>query len=400
MSIRAAAALSSPVDRQIATADSARCEPLQSRAGEGKSCRIMPSALDKLAFDTAQAARISWFFGQKLLAARLSRPVPLPESLRGRPMPDRRRILADLRALIEQDWRNIAAGYYAPPAGALGSPLAAWRGAVDFFADLAAVDGRRHGGSEERLLSEAPPGRYPRYYLQKFHFQSDGYLSEASARRYDHQVEVLFGGGAAAMRRQALVPLRAALAADPSARAGTARLLDLACGTGSFLREVKTNWPRLHVTGLDLSPHYLAVARRALKAWSRTRLIVGAAEAMPFADAEFDAVSCIYLFHELPPQVRRSVIGEIRRVLKPGGTLIFVDSLQTGDEPDYDAMLESFPAAFHEPYYVSYLREDLDRLMHPGFSRGDRFPAYLSKVLSYHRVPEFRSSSAGIRPQL
>ena len=78
----------------------------------------------------------------------------------------------------------------------------------DFFADLAAVEERRHGAPSERLLREAPPGNYPRYYLQKFHFQSDGYLSDASAARYDHQVEVLFGGGAAAMRRQALVPLQ------------------------------------------------------------------------------------------------------------------------------------------------------------------------------------------------
>ena len=345
----------------------------------------MPTARDKLAFDAAQAARVGWFFGQKLLAARLSRPVPLPASLHGRPMPDRRRILGDLRALIEQDWRNIEAGHYAPPADAIGSPVAALHRAADFFADLAAVDERRHGPPGERLLHEPPAGDYPRYYLQKFHFQSDGYLSSASAERYDHQVEVLFGGGAAAMRRQALVPLRHALAEYKADRRNPARLLDLACGTGSFLREVKANWPRLRVTGLDLSPHYLAVARRELAAWSRTRLIEGRAEAMPFADGEFDAVTSIYLFHELPPRIRRAVFAEIRRVLRPGGTLILVDSLQTGDEPDYDAMLESFPAGFHEPYYASYLREDLDRLAGSGFGPAERFPAYFSKVLSWRR---------------
>ncbi len=50
--------------------------------------------------------------------------------------------------------------------------------------------------------------------------------------------------------------------------------------------------------------------------------------------------------------------------------LVFVDSLQPGDEPDYDAMLDYFPVAFHEPYYASYLREDLDRLWSPGFTPG------------------------------
>ena len=342
----------------------------------------MPLALDKLAFNATQAARVSWFFGQKLLAARISRPVPLPEPLRGRPMPDKRRILADLRTLIEQDWRNVEAGYYTRPADGLGGLFEAVRRAADFFADLRAVEHRRHGAPEERILSEGPPGAYPSYYLQKFHFQSDGYLSGASAERYDHQVEVLFGGAAAAMRRQALVPLQAALMGRPGAR-----LLDVGCGTGRFLREVKANYPRLKVTGLDLSAHYLAVARRELRSWSRVQLVVGAAEAMPFANGQFDAITCIYLFHELPSGVRRAVVAEIRRLLRPGGMLVFVDSLQPGDEPDYDAMLDYFPVAVHEPYYASYLREDLDRLWKPGFTPGQRVPAYFSKVLSYQRDP-------------
>jgi ubiquinone/menaquinone biosynthesis C-methylase UbiE len=345
----------------------------------------MPTAIDKLAFGAAQAARIGWYFGQKLLAARMGRPVQLPASLRGRPMPDRRRLLADLRALIERDWRNIEAGYYAPPLDQLGNPFEEMRRAIDFFTDLSGVEERRHGGREGRLLESPSDNGYPRYYLQKFHFQSDGYLSEASAQRYDHQVEVLFGGGAAAMRRQALVPLKVALAGRPIAGRDAASVLDVGCGTGRFLREVKANYPRLRLTGLDLSPHYLAVARRELAPWSRTRFIEGAAEAMPFADAEFDVVTCIYLFHELPPRIRRAAAAEISRVVKAGGTLIFVDSLQPGDEPDYDALLELFPLAFHEPYYASYLREDLDRLWSPDFIPVKRFLSYFSKVLSYRR---------------
>src|ERR1700720_1633030 len=346
--------------------------------------RVMPDAFDKLAFETAQMARIGWFFGQKLLAARLAKPVPMPEKFRGRATPDRRRLLSDLWRLIEQDWRNIANGVYAPPEDWGGNPLDGLRRAADFFADLRAVEARRHGDPAERLLSEAPPGDYPRYYLRKFHFQTDGYLSEASAERYDHQVEVLFGGGAAAMRRQALVPLRAALL-EQKAGPGPARLLDLGCGTGEFLREVKRNYPRLAVTGLDLSAPYLAVAERRLSAWSRVQLVEAAAEAIPAADASFDIVTALYLFHELQSRVRQAVAAEIRRVLKPGGTLILVDSLQTGDEPDYDALLEYFPLAFHEPYYASYLREDFDRLFTPGFLRETALSAYFSKVVSYRR---------------
>jgi ubiquinone/menaquinone biosynthesis C-methylase UbiE len=344
----------------------------------------MTTALDKLLYDTAQTARVSWFFGQKLLAARLSKPMKLPDELKGRPMPDRRRILADLRKLLEQDWRNIEAGLYAAPEDWRGNPLAGLRGAADFFADLGAVEARRHGDLKDSLLTQPEAERFPAYYRRHFHFQSDGYLSAASAERYDHQVEVLFGGGAAAMRRQALVPLREALL-EIEGGARSARLVDIACGTGAFLADVKRNYPRLAVTGIDLSPPYLAVAKRRLAAWSRAALVEANAEALPIADASVDIATCIYLLHELPRRARQAVAAEIRRVLKPGGRLICVDSLQTGDEPDYDAMLDWFPVAFHEPYYASYLREDLTRLFGSGFQALGGAPAYLSKVVSYRR---------------
>jgi ubiquinone/menaquinone biosynthesis C-methylase UbiE len=342
----------------------------------------MANGFDKFAFETAQMARIGWYFGQKLLAARLARPTPAPERLRGRKTPDRQRLLADLWRLIERDWNNIKAGIYVVPEDWRDGPLVELRRAMDFFGDLAAVETRRQGAPADLLIATPEAQHYPAYYRRMFHFQSDGYLSAASAARYDHQVEVLFGGGAAPMRRQALVPLRAALQRTGGG-ASAARLLDIGCGTGAFLREVKRNWPRLSVTGLDLSAPYLALARRALQDWSRVSLIEGAAETMPFDAEQFDIVTSIYLFHELPASVRRLVVDEIRRVLKPGGTLILVDSLQTGDAPEYDALLDYFPFAFHEPYYASYLTEDLDRLMKPGFAPEERSLAYFSKVVAY-----------------
>ena len=56
--------------------------------------------------------------------------------------------------------------------------------------------------------------------------------------------------------------------------------------------------------------------------------------------------------------MRRIVIGECARVLKPGGRLVLLDSLQRHDRPDYLGLLELFPQNFHEPYYESYLDED------------------------------------------
>src|SRR5262249_50368603 len=91
---------------------------------------------------------------------------------------------------------------------------------------------------------------------------------------------------------------------------------------------------------------------------SRISFIVGKAEAIPLPDNSQDAVSSIFLFHELPPKIRRKVLSECARVLKPSGRLVLIDSLQRGDRPDYEGMLELFPQSYHEPYYESYTSED------------------------------------------
>jgi SAM-dependent methyltransferase len=83
---------------------------------------------------------------------------------------------------------------------------------------------------------------------------------------------------------------------------------------------------------------------------------------LPFADGSLDAATCVYLFHELPPKVRRTVAAEIGRVLKPGALLAFADSVQAADRPELARLLEAFPAFFHEPFYDSWQGEDVEAL--------------------------------------
>jgi ubiquinone/menaquinone biosynthesis C-methylase UbiE len=338
--------------------------------------------LEKFAYQAAQRLRISWYSGQKWLSSRLTETVSAPPELVER-MPDRTRVLADLRALLEQDWRNIAEGRYRLPEDVVIRPLAALRKAGRYFADLPRVDARRRAAANDEIFRAGPAGDYPRYFLQNFHYQTDGYLSRRSAELYDHQVEVLFGGGADAMRRQALVPLQRVLAARGVRRA---RLIDLACGTGRFLRAVKSNYPRLAVTALDLSPYYLDAAREALRDWSRTDFVAAPAERVPLPDESFDVVTSIFLFHELPARERRAVAAEMARLLRPGGAAILVDSIQLGDVPDYDALVEYFPLAFHEPYYAQYAREDLAALFAAaGLALEESRVAYFAKVMTFHK---------------
>src|SRR6266567_2406651 len=245
--------------------------------------------------------------------------------------------------------------------------------------------------ARDEVLTAETSRKRPRYYLQNFHFQSGGWLTEDSARRYDTQVEVLFQGTANATRRQALPQLHEIFAGRDQRRM---RLLDVGCGTGRFLDIVKQVWPRLPAVGLDMSEAYVREAKRYLRRWARIDLVVGNGEKIPMPDDSQDAVTSIFLFHELPPKVRRTVFDEFARVLKPGGRLILVDSLQRGDEPDYEGLLELFPQSFHEPYYASYLEEDFGAIARArGLTHTRDRNAFVSKVMIFDK-PAARALAA------
>jgi ubiquinone/menaquinone biosynthesis C-methylase UbiE len=305
-------------------------------------------------------------------------------SVRVHRFPDRARLYADMARLFLQDLANIEAGIYPLPFDHDGSLLTLLNRSRLFFADLPEIHRRREGRGHSEIFDKNTRGTRPRYYLQNFHFQSGGWLTEESAERYDTQVEVLLNGTANAMRRQAL-PLLHELFAGRDQR--QLRLLDIGCGTGRFLDFVKQAWPRLQIIGLDMSDAYVRHARRHLRRWSRTRFVVGKAEAIPFPDSSQDAVTSIFLFHELPPKVRRSALRECARVLKPGGRLIIQDSLQRDDQKDYKGLLQLFPQNYHEPYYASYTKEDFGTLaLACGLAHVRSVMAFVSKIMVFTKA--------------
>lgn len=316
----------------------------------------MAPPLQRLIYGATQRARSAWYSAHYAAAMRLAPKIDPPPS---GALPGWSAIYQDLQELLARDWRNVQSGLYPAPPVAMSDLAAGAQQSLAFFRDLNAVNQRRSDGNGSEIFQLPLKGKYPRYYLQNFHYQSGGYLTAESAELYDHQVEVLFVGGADAMRRQALAAL-----ARHSRDAGVLPdlHLDVACGTGRFLRMLKDARPRLRVAGIDLSLPYLGEARRNLKAWSRSHVTQANAEQLPIADHSVSSVSCIFLFHELPKKVRQTVANEIARVLKPGGRLFFMDSIQLGDHSAYDVLLERFPLAFHEPYYIDFIGSDLPSL--------------------------------------
>jgi ubiquinone/menaquinone biosynthesis C-methylase UbiE len=295
----------------------------------------------------------------------------------------RGRLYADMASLFRQDLANVEAGIYPMPADHDGPlPRLVDRSRL-FFADLPEIHRRRERGQHHQVLNERTLGTRPAYYLQNFHFQSGGWMTRESAQRYDTQVEVLFHGTANATRRQALPPLREVFAGRDQRRL---RLLDVGCGTGRSLDFCKQAWPRLPLLGIDMSEAYLAEAKRHLRRWCWIDLIVANGEALPLESESHDAATAVFLFHELPPKVRRIVFRELARVLKRGGRLVVLDSLQVGDEPDYDGLLELFPQNYHEPYYLSYLKEDFGAIAAAcGLTHTRSVRAFVSKVMVFDK---------------
>ena len=355
------------------------------------------SVMRSAAYVAGQAAKVGWFTGQyvatRVLANAESRlktstpSQPLTERLRafrqGRRV--RRALTQGMLKLFAEDLASVRWGAYRLPRDLSPKPGEALGRAADYFRDLPAVMGRRGAEDEGALhgveVVEADPARYPDYYLQAFHHQTGGWLTEGSAKLYDQQVEVLFTGAAAAMRRRGLGPivqrLKALRAAGGDNRPS---LLDVGCGTGAFLAEIRDNAPDAELIGLDLSPAYLTHADAAHPG-AGIDWLEGNAEAIPLPDGSVDVVTSVYLFHELPRPVRDKVMAEMVRVLRPGGLLVLVDSLQLGDTPALDPALRGFPQSFHEPYYLDWLEQNAPRMIEEaGVTLRREDLAWLSKV--------------------
>jgi len=95
-------------------------------------------------------------------------------------------------------------------------------------------------------------------------------------------------------------------------------LLDVATGTGNAALEAARRGAR--VTGLDLTPELLSIARqRADEEGLQITLVEGDAQALPFADGSFDRVTSVFGAMFAPDQERTA--AELLRVCRPGGTV-------------------------------------------------------------------------------
>src|SRR6266568_7655830 len=127
--------------------------------------RRMSDPLSRLAtraaYGASQLPRIAWYIGHSLALRRLSEEVRRRDGKKARPsahtnapVPDRRRLYADMAILLQQDLANIEAGLYPLPADHDGSLLTLLHRSRLFFEDLPQIDRRRQSGGHSEVLSE------------------------------------------------------------------------------------------------------------------------------------------------------------------------------------------------------------------------------------------------------
>ncbi|HEY9672766.1 MAG TPA: class I SAM-dependent methyltransferase [Waterburya sp.] len=187
---------------------------------------------------------------------------------------------------------------------------------------------RAHDWDSELANVQNPQLIYPDYYVTSFHAYDEGNLSwdaalEVEVAAYAVHARIWPGAGAqgdAQLRQSYHDILKKQLSIEPK------DILDVACSVGMSTFALQEVYPSATITGIDLSPYFLAVAqysarqRHAQITWKHA-----AAEATGLPDASLDLVSSFLLFHELPQTAAKQILGEARRLLRPGGYLTLMD---------------------------------------------------------------------------
>ncbi|MHB0915055.1 MAG: class I SAM-dependent methyltransferase [Thermoleophilia bacterium] len=137
------------------------------------------------------------------------------------------------------------------------------------------------------------------------------------ARFYDLGLRLVFplAGGEKAFREQIIAAAEVAYGQ---------RVLDVNCGTGTLAMLMFPRAGLGNVTGIDLSPQMISMARKKAGG-GEAQFFEANAEKLPFADRSFDRVTMSLAFHEMNREGRRNALAEIRRVLVPGGRLVIAD---------------------------------------------------------------------------
>lgn len=230
---------------------------------------------------------------------------------------------------------------------------------------------RSHDWEPHLVSVQNPQLVYPDYYYRSFHAYDNGNLGWEAALEVDVAARTVHAGiwsdagaqGDAKLRESYHEVLKSKIASEPR------DILDLGCSVGMSTFALQDIYPQAKFTGLDLSPYFLAVAHyRALQRDAQITWLHAAAESTGLSDNSFDLVSTFLMYHELPQSVTRQIFQEVRRLIRPGGYLTFMDM-----NPKSEIYRKMPPYIFTllkstEPYLDEYFTLDIEQaLIEAGF---------------------------------
>lgn len=222
----------------------------------------------------------------------------------------------------------------------------------------------------ERAKVENMTLTYPDYYCTSFHAYEEGNLNwdaalEVEFAAYAVHATIWKGAGknGDAQLRQSYHDIIRQLPISPQS------ILDVGCSVGMSTFALQEVYPEAEVTGLDLSPHFLAVANyKSEEKASNIKWHHAQAEATGLPDQSFDLISAFLIFHELPQSAAKAIFQEARRLLRPGGYFTIMDmnpqAEAYGKMPPYILTLLKST----EPYLDDYFTLDIQAaLVEAGF---------------------------------
>ena len=141
------------------------------------------------------------------------------------------------------------------------------------------------------------------------------------------------------------------------------QVLEIAIGTGLNLPFYPAD---VELTGIEISPAMLEIARRRAKSLGReVKLVVGDAQALPFSDQSFDTVVCTIALCSIPDD--RQAVAEAWRVLRPGGRFVALEHVRSPNIiiRGLEHLLESYTLRTQADHL---LREPVETVQEAGFS--------------------------------